>query len=55
MTGNPIPQLGFGDTLIDSPTYLLDKLDRVTLELGFPRDTLKTSRAILIFFVLQQP
>ena len=35
ITGNPIPQLGFGDTLINSSTYLLDKLDNVTEELGF--------------------
>ena len=35
MTGNPVPQLGFGDTLVDSSTFLLDKLDKVTTELGF--------------------
>jgi cation/acetate symporter len=35
ITGNPIPQLGFGDTLVNSQTYLLDKLDRVTVDLGF--------------------
>ena len=35
ITGNPIPQLGFGDTIINSSTYLLDKLDQVTEELGF--------------------
>ena len=28
VTGNPVPQLGFGDTLVDSSTYLLDKLDQ---------------------------
>lgn len=34
MTGNPIPQLGFGGTLEDG-TYLLDKLDGLNWELGF--------------------
>ena len=36
MTGNPIPQLGMGSTLNDgSGTYLLDKLDGLSTELGF--------------------
>ncbi|WP_437372044.1 sodium:solute symporter family protein [Maribacter litoralis] len=36
MTGNPIPQLGMGSTLNDgSGTFLLDKLDGVSTELGF--------------------
>lgn len=36
MTGNPIPQLGMGSTLSDgSGTYLLDKLDGLSTELGF--------------------
>jgi len=36
MTGNPVPQLGFGSTLTDgSNTYLLDKLDQLSIELGF--------------------
>ncbi|WMI67136.1 sodium:solute symporter family protein [Aestuariibaculum sp. YM273] len=40
MTGNPIPQLGFGDTLSDgSGTYLLDKLDGLSAELGFAEYT----------------
>src|SRR6056300_993674 len=30
MTGNPIPQIGFGSTMVDSDVYLLDKLDQVT-------------------------
>lgn len=34
LTGNPIPQLGLGDTVADG-TYLLDKLDGVLAELGF--------------------
>ena len=36
MTGNPIPQLGMGATLNDgSGTYLLDKLDGLSTQLGF--------------------
>lgn len=34
MTGNPIPQLGFGSTGEDG-IYLLDKLDGLSTELGF--------------------
>jgi len=34
LTGNPIPQLGFGSTLEDG-TYLLDKLNGLHAELGF--------------------
>lgn len=34
LTGNPIPQLGLGDTVSDG-TYLLDKLDGVLSEMGF--------------------
>ena len=35
MTGEVIPQIGFGSTLVDSQVYLLDKLDQVTEDLGF--------------------
>ncbi len=36
MTGNPVPQLGFGSQLADgSGTYLLDKLNGLSVELGF--------------------
>ncbi|MBT6032781.1 MAG: cation acetate symporter, partial [Kordiimonadaceae bacterium] len=36
MTGNPIPQIGFGSQLADgSGTYLLDKLNGLSVELGF--------------------
>ena len=40
MTGNPIPQLGMGSTLNDgSGTFLLDKLDGLSTELGFNKYT----------------
>ncbi len=36
MTGNVIPQVGFGSTLVDgSGVYLLDKLDGLSTDLGF--------------------
>jgi cation/acetate symporter len=35
MTGNPIPQLGFGGTESGTTTFLLDKLDGLHTELGF--------------------
>ena len=35
LTGNPLPQLGLGSTLVGSDTYLLDKLDQVVTDLGF--------------------
>ncbi len=39
LTGNPIPQLGLGGTLVGSDTYLLDQLDRVLTETGFKEYT----------------
>ncbi len=35
LTGNPVPQLGLGDTLVNSDVYLLDRLDQVVTDLGF--------------------
>jgi cation/acetate symporter len=35
LTGNPIPQLGLGSTMVGSDTYLLDRLDQVVTDLGF--------------------
>ena len=35
MTNNPNPIFGFGDTLVGSSEYLLDKLDQVSTDLGF--------------------
>lgn len=34
MTGNPVPQLAVGSTLADGGGYLLDKLDKIMLDLG---------------------
>ena len=51
MTGNPVPQLGFGSTLVDSPIYLLDKLDQVTVDLGFNEYTQNSKSVIDIFCI----
>ena len=52
MTGNPIPQLGFGSTLDDgSGTYLLDKLDGLSAELGFHEYT-NGSKSLMDVFAI---
>lgn len=52
MTGNPIPQLGFGDTLAnESNVYLLDRLDGLMTELGFTAYTDGTKPTIDVFFI----
>jgi len=38
LTGQPVPQIGLGSTLADG-TYLLEKLDRALLDLGFQEYT----------------
>jgi cation/acetate symporter len=35
MTGNPVPQLGMGGQVLGSDTYLLDKLNGLSTDLGF--------------------
>ncbi|MFY0651578.1 MAG: cation acetate symporter [Cyclobacteriaceae bacterium] len=50
MTGNPIPQFGFGGTLSDG-TYLLDKLDGLHEELGFASYTIAKKSVTDIFFI----
>ena len=52
MTGNPIPQLGFGSTLSDgSGTYLLDKLDGLSTDLGFSEYTEGSKSTIDVFAI----
>ena len=52
MTGNPIPQLGMGSTLSDgSGTYLLDKLDGLSTELGFNEYTSGTKSIADVFAI----
>ena len=52
MTGNPIPQIGFGSELINEPgTFLLDKLDGLSEELGFGTYTDGSKSTIDVFFI----
>ncbi|MEL6676841.1 MAG: sodium:solute symporter family protein [Bacteroidota bacterium] len=52
LTGNIIPQLGFGGTLVDEPgTYLLDKLDGLSTELGFTAYTAGSMSTLDLFMV----
>jgi cation/acetate symporter len=52
MTGNPVPQLGFGSELIDQPgTFLLDKLDGLSTDLGFHKYTEGSKSLIDVFAI----
>lgn len=51
ITGNPIPQLGFGDTVSGSGEYLLDKLDGLQQALGFTAYTSGQKSTIDVFFI----
>jgi cation/acetate symporter len=35
LTGNPVPQLGLGSALVNSDTWMLERLDQVVTDLGF--------------------
>ena len=50
MTGNPIPQLGFGSETQDG-VYLLDKLNGLHKELGFSEYTSGEKSKIDVFFI----
>ncbi len=50
MTGNPIPQLGFGGEGVDG-VYLLDKLDGLQQELGFHEYTTGSKSMIDVFAI----
>ncbi|WP_026753745.1 sodium:solute symporter family protein [Sediminibacter sp. Hel_I_10] len=50
MTGNPIPQVGFGGK-VESGAYLLDKLDGLHRELGFHEYTSGSKSTIDVFFI----
>ena len=50
MTGNPIPQLGFGGEAVEGG-YLLDKLDGLNEQLGFNQYTDNTKPLIDIFAI----
>ncbi|MCG8612641.1 MAG: cation acetate symporter [Pseudomonadales bacterium] len=51
ITGNPIPQLGFGSTVEGTDTYLLDKLNGLSQELGFAQYTDGSKATVDVFFI----
>ena len=52
VTGNVIPQFGFGSTLADgSGVYLLERLDELSRELGFAEYTAGRRATIDVFFI----
>ena len=51
MTGNPIPQLGFGAQVTGEDVYLLDKLDGLSQELGFAAYTDGSKSMMDVFFI----
>ena len=51
MTGQPIPQLGFGSTVEGSELYLLQKLDGLVTDLGFTAYTSGSKSTIDVFCI----
>lgn len=51
LTGNPVPQLGLGSTLVGTDTYMLDRLDQVVTELGFSEYSTTSRLSTLNTFV----
>ncbi|MBD3648525.1 MAG: cation acetate symporter, partial [Pseudomonadales bacterium] len=52
LTGNPLPMLGLGSTMDDgSGTYLLDRLDGLTTELGMTAFTDGSKSTVDMFFI----
>uniref|UniRef100_UPI0040479FD4 sodium:solute symporter family protein n=1 Tax=Roseivirga sp. TaxID=1964215 RepID=UPI0040479FD4 len=51
LTGNPIPQLGFGSDMVGTNVPLLDKLDGLMTELGFTAFTDGSKSTTDIFFI----
>ena len=51
ITGNPIPQLGFGSKIISEDIYLLDKLNNILNDLGFNNYTDSSKSKIDVFCI----
>ncbi|OAB25172.1 cation/acetate symporter [Flavobacterium fryxellicola] len=51
MTGNPIPQLGMGGKVLGTDTYLIDKLNGLSTDLGFSVYTDGTKSMIDVFAI----
>ena len=51
LTGNPIPQLGLGATMLGSDVYLLDRLDQIVRDLGFAEYTTSARLSLTNMFM----
>ena len=51
LTGNPLPQLGLGSTMVGTDTFLLDRLDQVLRDLGFLEYTTNVRLSTLNMFM----
>jgi cation/acetate symporter len=51
MTGSVLPQVGFGSTMAGTDTYLLERLDGLTQELGFTAYTDGSKSMVDVFFI----
>lgn len=51
VTGNPIPQIGFGSDIVGTDISLLDKLDGLSKELGFTEYTDGSKSMVDVFFI----
>ncbi len=51
LTGNPLPQLGLGSTMVGSDVFLLDRLDQVVRDLGFAEYSTSARLSQLNMFV----
>ena len=51
ITGNPIPQLGFGSEVMGTGQSVLEKLDGLSAELGFAQYTDGSKSTIDVFFI----
>ncbi|WP_281647733.1 sodium:solute symporter family protein [Parendozoicomonas sp. Alg238-R29] len=51
ITGNPIPQLGFGSDVVGTNTSVLEKLNGLSAELGFAQYTDGSKSTVDMFFI----
>ena len=51
VTGSPVPQIALGSAVADGGSFLLEKLDRVVMDLGFAAYTSGTKSRIDVLFV----
>jgi cation/acetate symporter len=51
MTGSVLPQIGFGSTMAGTDTFLLERLDGLTQELGFTAYTDGSKSMVDVFFI----